>query len=174
LDADVRHRPWQGAALLHRPLLDARLWRVHARRRDPTEPARNLERSALSGIPPRAAERRSARGLRALRSPLEPLMAARAPAPAAAEPRRPRVALVIPTLNEEEPIGEVIRAVPRDLVDDIIVADSGSGATAAPAPPAPRRRATRTSSSFSMATAATGPNSCRNCSLQFLRAPMIL
>jgi len=54
-------------------------------------------------------------------------MAARAPAPAAAEPRRPRVALVIPTLNEEEPIGEVIRAVPRDLVDDIIVADSGSG-----------------------------------------------
>jgi glycosyltransferase involved in cell wall biosynthesis len=39
---------------------------------------------------------------------------------------RPRVAVVIPTLNEEEPIGEVIRAVPRDAVDDIIVADSGS------------------------------------------------
>jgi glycosyltransferase involved in cell wall biosynthesis len=39
---------------------------------------------------------------------------------------RPRVALVIPTLNEEEPIGEVIRAVPRDAVDEIIVADSGS------------------------------------------------
>jgi glycosyltransferase involved in cell wall biosynthesis len=39
---------------------------------------------------------------------------------------RPRVALVIPTLNEEEAIGEVIRAVPRDVVDDIIVADSGS------------------------------------------------
>lgn len=42
------------------------------------------------------------------------------------ESRRPRVALVIPTLNEEEPIGEVIRAAPRDVVDDIIVADSGS------------------------------------------------
>ncbi|HUK07928.1 MAG TPA: glycosyltransferase family 2 protein [Stellaceae bacterium] len=41
-------------------------------------------------------------------------------------PPRPRVALVIPTLNEEEPIGEVLRAVPRDVVDDIIVADSGS------------------------------------------------
>jgi glycosyltransferase involved in cell wall biosynthesis len=39
---------------------------------------------------------------------------------------RPRVALIIPTLNEEEPIGEVIRAVPRDAVDEVIVADSGS------------------------------------------------
>jgi len=43
-----------------------------------------------------------------------------------ARPPRPRIALVIPTLNEEEPIGEVLRAVPRDIVDDIIVADSGS------------------------------------------------
>jgi glycosyltransferase involved in cell wall biosynthesis len=41
-------------------------------------------------------------------------------------PARPRVALVIPTLNEEAPIGEVIRAVPRDVVDEIIVVDSGS------------------------------------------------
>ncbi len=39
---------------------------------------------------------------------------------------RPRIALVIPTLNEEEPIPHVIAAVPRDAVDDIIVADSGS------------------------------------------------
>jgi glycosyltransferase involved in cell wall biosynthesis len=39
---------------------------------------------------------------------------------------RPRVAMVIPTLNEEEPIGAVLRAVPRDVVDEIIVADSGS------------------------------------------------
>ncbi|MGH7126517.1 MAG: glycosyltransferase family 2 protein [Stellaceae bacterium] len=39
---------------------------------------------------------------------------------------RPRVAVLIPTLNEEEPIGEVVRAVPRDVVDEIIVADSGS------------------------------------------------
>ncbi|HKF72765.1 MAG TPA: glycosyltransferase family 2 protein [Stellaceae bacterium] len=39
---------------------------------------------------------------------------------------RPRVAMVIPTLNEEEPIVAVVRAVPRDVVDDIIVADSGS------------------------------------------------
>ena len=46
------------------------------------------------------------------------------PAPETAA--RPRVAAVIPTLNEEEPIGEVVRAVPRDAVDEVIVADSGS------------------------------------------------
>src|SRR5204863_8409723 len=39
---------------------------------------------------------------------------------------RPLVALVIPTLNEEEAIGGVIAAVPRAVVDDIIVFDSGS------------------------------------------------
>lgn len=39
---------------------------------------------------------------------------------------RPRVALVIPTLDEEEAIGGVIAAVPRDAVDKIIVVDSSS------------------------------------------------
>src|ERR1700704_3693682 len=39
---------------------------------------------------------------------------------------RSRVALVIPTLNEEEAIGGVIAAVPLGAVDDIIVVDSGS------------------------------------------------
>jgi glycosyltransferase involved in cell wall biosynthesis len=39
---------------------------------------------------------------------------------------RPRVAAVIPTLNEEEPIVAVIAAIPRDAVDEVIVADSGS------------------------------------------------
>jgi glycosyltransferase involved in cell wall biosynthesis len=39
---------------------------------------------------------------------------------------QPRVALVIPTLNEEEAIGGVIAAVPREAVDGIIVVDSGS------------------------------------------------
>jgi len=41
-------------------------------------------------------------------------------------PARPRVAVVIPTLEEEEPIAEVVRAIPRDAVDEIIVVDSGS------------------------------------------------
>src|SRR5271155_6227965 len=36
------------------------------------------------------------------------------------------IAVIIPTLNEEASIGEVVRAVPRDLVGRIIVADSGS------------------------------------------------
>jgi len=40
--------------------------------------------------------------------------------------RRPRIAVVIPTLNEEEPIAPVVRAVPRNVVDEIVVADSGS------------------------------------------------
>ena len=39
---------------------------------------------------------------------------------------RPRTSLVIPTLDEEEAIGGVIAAVPRDAIDDIIVVDSGS------------------------------------------------
>src|SRR5205814_8416550 len=39
---------------------------------------------------------------------------------------RPLVALVIPTLNEEEAIVGVVAAVPRGVVDDIIVVDSGS------------------------------------------------
>jgi glycosyltransferase involved in cell wall biosynthesis len=39
---------------------------------------------------------------------------------------RPRVALVIPTLDEEEAIGGVIAKVPRDAVDAILVVDSAS------------------------------------------------
>ena len=36
------------------------------------------------------------------------------------------IVVVIPTLNEEEAIGEVVRAVPRDRVGEIIVVDNGS------------------------------------------------
>jgi glycosyltransferase involved in cell wall biosynthesis len=39
---------------------------------------------------------------------------------------RPRVALIIPTLDEEAAITGVLAAVPRDVVHEIIVADSGS------------------------------------------------
>jgi glycosyltransferase involved in cell wall biosynthesis len=39
---------------------------------------------------------------------------------------RPRGALIIPTLNEEEAIGGVIAEVPRDAVDTILVVDSAS------------------------------------------------
>ena len=45
---------------------------------------------------------------------------------AAPERGRPRVAAVIPTLDEEAAIAAVVAAVPRAAVDDIIVADSGS------------------------------------------------
>lgn len=41
-------------------------------------------------------------------------------------PARLRVGLVIPALDEEAAIGAVVRAVPRDLVDDLVVVDNGS------------------------------------------------
>jgi glycosyltransferase involved in cell wall biosynthesis len=37
-----------------------------------------------------------------------------------------RVVVAIPTLNEEASIGEVVRAIPRDVVGRVIVADGGS------------------------------------------------
>ena len=37
-----------------------------------------------------------------------------------------QIAVAIPTLNEEETIGDVVRSIPRDVVDQIIVADGGS------------------------------------------------
>ena len=40
--------------------------------------------------------------------------------------KRPRIALVIPVLNEEATIGAVVRAVPRDWVDEVVVVDGGS------------------------------------------------
>ena len=40
--------------------------------------------------------------------------------------QRPRVGLVVPVLNEEEAIGGVLAAVPRDAVDEIVVVDGGS------------------------------------------------
>jgi glycosyltransferase involved in cell wall biosynthesis len=40
--------------------------------------------------------------------------------------RRPHISVVIPALNEEEPIGDVVRAIPDDLVDEVVVVDNGS------------------------------------------------
>ena len=37
-----------------------------------------------------------------------------------------RVTVVIPALNEEEPIGDVVRAIPRGSVEEILVVDNGS------------------------------------------------
>ena len=43
-----------------------------------------------------------------------------------ASTRVARVSVVIPALNEEEPIGDVVRAVPRGSVEEILVVDNGS------------------------------------------------
>jgi glycosyltransferase involved in cell wall biosynthesis len=40
--------------------------------------------------------------------------------------RKPWVSVVIPALNEEEPIAGVVRAIPRGVADEIIVVDNGS------------------------------------------------
>ena len=37
-----------------------------------------------------------------------------------------KISVVIPTLNEEQAIGEVVNAVPADRVHEIIVVDNGS------------------------------------------------
>ena len=37
-----------------------------------------------------------------------------------------KISVVIPTLNEEQAIGEVVRAVPQDWIHEIIVVDNGS------------------------------------------------
>src|SRR5260221_9619513 len=70
--------------------------------------------------------------MRQLRAAVEPLAASigQRPTPGAGEARagtwRPRISVVIPALNEEGPIGDVVRAVPTDLVDEVIVVDNGS------------------------------------------------
>ena len=40
--------------------------------------------------------------------------------------RAPRVSVIIPALDEEAVISQVVRAVPRDLVQEVIVVDNGS------------------------------------------------
>jgi glycosyltransferase involved in cell wall biosynthesis len=43
-----------------------------------------------------------------------------------AQPRERGVTLVIPVIDEAATIGDVVRAVPRDLVEEVIVVDGGS------------------------------------------------
>jgi len=49
-----------------------------------------------------------------------------APVVTAGDPERSGVSVVIPTFNEAEAIGDVIREIPRDIAQEIIVADGGS------------------------------------------------
>jgi len=48
------------------------------------------------------------------------------PTPNSGPPQTLRIAVVIPALNEEEPIADVVREVARQTVDEIIVVDNGS------------------------------------------------
>ena len=53
LVADVFHRAWPGAAVLHRAVLGARLRELYAGRRDAADIAGDLEQSGVSGLPRR-------------------------------------------------------------------------------------------------------------------------
>ena len=67
--------------------------------------------------------------MRQLRLALESLIGvpAQSKSPATRETRlKPWVSVVIPALNEEGPISEVVRAIPRDFANEIIVVDNGS------------------------------------------------
>src|SRR5262249_53249158 len=124
VDSHVFHRQRTCAAVLHRTVLAARLRELYARRCHAGGAARDLERSALPSLPRGAPVRSPAAGLHQLRPALEPVM------------QLPRakavVAVVIPCLNEEEPIAGVVREVLAQGVDEVVVVDNGSSdATAA-------------------------------------------
>ncbi|HEY9403864.1 MAG TPA: glycosyltransferase, partial [Pyrinomonadaceae bacterium] len=40
--------------------------------------------------------------------------------------QRTFISVVIPALNEEEPIADVVRGIPREIASEIIVVDNGS------------------------------------------------
>ena len=139
VERDVFHRQRPGAALLHRAVLAARLRELHAGRCHAAVVARHLERRCLPFVPRGAAFRPAGAGLRQLRPALEPVTGMRIDAGGARpagdvmpEAQAPAIAVIIPTLDEEDAIGAVVRAIPRSLVGRIIVADGGSrDATAA-------------------------------------------
>ncbi len=118
LVADVFHRPWPRPALLHRAVLGTRLQQLHAGRRHAAEPAGDLEWRPVQGLPPQPAQRHAAKALRELRPEVVAVAGDGLPTPG--------VTVVIPTLNEADAIAAVVREVPRSVVGEIIVADSGS------------------------------------------------
>ncbi len=69
--ADVFHRAWPCAAVLHGAVLRARLRQLHAGRRHAADAARDLERRGLSGVPCRTAQRCAAASMRGMRYALE-------------------------------------------------------------------------------------------------------
>ena len=104
-------RPW--SVMYFTAVLAARLRELHAGRRHPAELARDLGRARLFLVPRSAIIRPAANGLRQLRPALEFVIV--------------QVVVAIPTLNEQESIAGVVRSIPRDVVDQVIVADGGSG-----------------------------------------------
>jgi len=57
---------------------------------------------------------------------MEPLTGPTGKVDAAGQPAKPWVSVIIPALNEEETIGDVVRAVLAEPVDEAIVVDNAS------------------------------------------------
>src|SRR5215472_6450836 len=81
VDAHVFHRTRQSLAVLHRPVLDARLRRLHARSCDPRHVAQYLEWREIPRVSTRSARRDAAAQLRQLRPAVELVGRRRALAP---------------------------------------------------------------------------------------------
>src|SRR4029450_2051275 len=123
------------AALLHRAVLAAWLRKLHPGRRHAANATRDLERRGLQFVSRSASIRQAARHLCKLRPALEPMNMGAAPESGhggVREAAAGRVVVVIPTLDEEQSIADVVRGIPRAMVSRVIVADGASGdATAA-------------------------------------------
>src|SRR3954471_19805878 len=132
VDRHVLHGQWPRASLLHRAVLAARIRELHAWRCHPAVATRDLERAGLSIVSRGAVVRQAARGVRELRTALEPLtvvVGSQALSDGASSRMTDvarTVVLIIPTLNEAASIGAVVRSIPREIVGRIIVADGGS------------------------------------------------
>src|SRR5262249_8680378 len=92
---------------------------LHARRCHAGGTARHLEWRALQSISRGADLRSAATGLRQLRLALEPVTMQLPDASAI-------VVVVIPCLNEQEPIGDVVREVLAQGLEEVAVVDTGS------------------------------------------------
>src|SRR5215468_6128053 len=87
-----------------------------------------MEWRTLSEFSRRPLVARPAQGLRQLRPEMESVIepARGAGRPGVLQNPQTRVSVVIPALNEEEPIADVVRAIPAGVADEVIVVDNGS------------------------------------------------
>src|SRR5580704_13677943 len=114
---DVFHGQRPCAAVLHRAVLTAWLRELHTRPCRAAVVAGDLERTCLSGISCGAAVGQATQSLRQLRPALEPVTEVS---------HSPVVSAIIPCLDEETAIGQVVTVVLAQNVSEVVVVDGGS------------------------------------------------